>query len=139
LTNAALDTALGLEPQPLTAKRSILKTVGSAYLSSGIDAAIRRYETLRKLRPDAYNFDVGQLNGLARYLIEKGHPGDAIRIFQLNLQSYPASADSYDGMGDAYERGGNREMAIRSYEKALELDPRLTHAGEALVRLRNRN
>jgi hypothetical protein len=37
------------------------------------DAAVKQYETLKKLQPDIYNFGVSELNGLGRYL---GRPCD---------------------------------------------------------------
>ena len=108
----------------------------STYLSRGIGAAIKQYETLKKLRPDAYNFDVGQLNGVGRYLLLYGHSKDAIRIFQLNALAYPSVADTFDALGEACEKDGNRTLAISNYEKALQLDRSQAHAADALKRLK---
>jgi predicted Zn-dependent protease len=136
VTNAALDVALGLDPQPIKGKRSIAQAMISTYLSRGIGAAIKQYETLKKLRPDAYNFDVGQLNGVGRYLLLYGYSKDAIRIFQLNALAYPSVADTFDALGEACEKDGNRTLAISNYEKALQLDRSQAHAADALKRLK---
>ena len=137
LTRAALDTALGLEPQPLNSKRPVSEAMFSAYGSGGIDAAIQRYESLKKLRPVVYNFGVGQLNMFGRYLVRKGQVKEAIRIFQLNAEAFPASANTFDLLGDAYEKDGNRALALSNYEKALKLDPRQAHAADGVKRLKN--
>jgi CubicO group peptidase (beta-lactamase class C family) len=60
VTHAALDVALGLKPQPIIGKRSVGQAMFVADGNGGIDAAIKQYEVLKKVRPDAYNFGVGQ-------------------------------------------------------------------------------
>ena len=50
----------------------------------------------------------------------------------------PRSANAFDSLGEAYRAQGDRELAIRSYEKALELDPNMRSAIEALKELRSR-
>jgi CubicO group peptidase (beta-lactamase class C family) len=137
VTHAAMDVALGLEPQPIDGKRSIAQAMITTYLNRGIEAAIKQYETLKKLRPDAYNFDVGQLNGVGRYFLENGRSKDAIRILQLNTAAFPSVADTFDTLADAYEKDGKKALAITNYQKALELDPRQTHAADALKHLTN--
>ena len=137
VTNAALDVALGLEPKPFTGKRSLAQAVFQAYSGHGIDAALALVGTLKKQRPDLYNFAPGQLNSFGQYLIRNNHAADAIRIFRLNLEAYPDNAPAYDGLASAYEVTGERDLATRNYEKALELDPKLTHASDSLKRLKN--
>jgi CubicO group peptidase (beta-lactamase class C family) len=137
VTRAALDVALGLEPASLNGKRSIGQAMVSAYQGHGIDAAIEAYETLKKRRPDVYNFGVGQLNGVGRYLLGKGHTKDAIRILLMNAGEYPESANTFDALGEAYEKDGERELAVANYEKAVHLDAKQAHAAEALKRLKN--
>ena len=136
VTRAALDVALGLDPAPITGKRSISQAVFSAYESGGIDGAVRCYESLKKARPEAYDFGVGELNSLGRYLAGK-RPKDAIRILQLNAAAYPSSAATLDALGNAYEKDGNRALAVSNYQKAVELDPAQKHAAAALQRLKN--
>jgi tetratricopeptide (TPR) repeat protein len=43
---------------------------------------------------------------------------DAIRTFELNTTLYPASANVYDSLGDAYDAACRWPEARRSYEKA---------------------
>jgi CubicO group peptidase (beta-lactamase class C family) len=136
ITRDALKTALGFDPQPITGKRSLARAVISIHGNQGIDAAIAAVATLKRLHPDQYNFTVGQLNGAGQYLIHSGHAADAVRIFQLNLQTYPDSAAAYDGLGTAYETTGRRDLAIANYERAVAMDPKTAHAAEALKRLK---
>ena len=41
----------------------------------------------------------------------------------LNLEFYPKSSATYAALGQAYAKKNDTANAIKSYEKALELDP----------------
>ena len=71
-----------------------------------------------------------------RNLIRKGNIPEAIRVYQYNVQMYPFSAEAYKNLGDAYMKAGNKELAIKNYEKSLELDPQNSGAAENLKKLR---
>jgi cytochrome c-type biogenesis protein CcmH/NrfG len=60
----------------------------------------------------------------------------AIEIFKLNTEAYPQSSNVWDSLGEAYMNKGNKELAIKNYGKALELDPSNTNAAAILKRLR---
>ena len=64
-----------------------------------------------------------------------GKPKEALEIFKLNVFLYPASANVYDSVAEAYEANGNRELAIVNYKRSLELDPQNTNAAQQLKRL----
>ena len=61
---------------------------------------------------------------------------DAVEIFKLNVESYPSSANVYDSLGDALVAAGRTDEAMRSYEKALSIDPTYPSSIDALKRLR---
>jgi predicted alpha/beta superfamily hydrolase len=50
-------------------------------------------------------------------------PNEAIRLFEFCLILYPNSAESYEGLGEAYAQKGMKEKAMEFYQKALDLDP----------------
>jgi len=77
------------------------------------------------------------LNEIGHYLLRSGHTKDAIRIFQMNVAAYPASADVLDALGEAYEKDGDTARAISNYQKAHQLDSKQKHAADALKRLKN--
>jgi len=54
--------------------------------------------------------------------VKKDHK-KALEVFIKNTQDYPNSSNSYGSLSDAYTAMDNREMAIKSLEKAIELDP----------------
>jgi CubicO group peptidase (beta-lactamase class C family) len=101
LTTAALDVASGFEPKPLDQKRSVAQAVVTTYQAKGIDAALETYKSLKKTKSDAYDFSEKQLNDAGRYLLKEGHPKDAVRVYQLNLEAYPSSTDAQAGIKEA--------------------------------------
>ena len=60
---------------------------------------------------------------------------DAIAVFRLNTEAFPASANTHDSLGEALLAAGDREGATAAYRKALEIDPASASAKEALQTL----
>jgi tetratricopeptide (TPR) repeat protein len=61
---------------------------------------------------------------------------EAIEIFKLNAETYRQSANVYDSLGEAYMINGDKELAIRNYQRAVELNPQNTNAIAMLKKLR---
>lgn len=75
------------------------------------------------------------LNNWGGKLMEQEQIKQAIEIFKLNVSLYPQSANTYDSLAEAYDKSGNRELAIKNYRRSLELDSRNTNAIEHLKKL----
>ena len=103
----------------------------------GIDAAVAEYRS-RKERGfgDLYTSE-GDINTLGYRLLSRKRVPEAIEILKLNVEAYPASANVYDSLGEAYSVSGNRPLAIQNYEKSLSLDPTNTNAAMMLKKLKN--
>jgi nicotinamidase-related amidase len=59
-----------------------------------------------------------QLNGIGYYFIFKNRLADAIILMKTNLRLFPDEPNSYDSLGDAYERNNQKDLALVNYEKA---------------------
>jgi CubicO group peptidase (beta-lactamase class C family) len=101
----------------------------------GAQTALERYTELRK--SGALDAESGerQLNQLGYTLLYGGHQQDAIMVFQRNVQDYPQSFNVYDSLGEAYMKTGQKELAIKNYEKSLELNPKNDNGTEMLTKL----
>jgi tetratricopeptide (TPR) repeat protein len=75
------------------------------------------------------------LNRLGYELLNDKKNAEAIEILKLNVEEFPASANVYDSLGEAYMAAGFKEQAIANYKKSLELDPKNTNAEEMLKKL----
>lgn len=56
-----------------------------------------------------------------RILEKENEPGWAMELFELNVQLFPENGNLWDSLGEAYLKYGEKEQAIRSYTKAVEL------------------
>lgn len=103
----------------------------------GAAAAIAQYKDLRKqfFGSRAYDFSEGSLIALAQRPTTNA-PGDAMAWLQLNLEYFPLSARTYVAMSQVQQRNSDKDGAIKSAEKALELDPQNAQARRQLDQLR---
>jgi CubicO group peptidase (beta-lactamase class C family) len=62
----------------------------------------------------------------------QGQQKQALEIFKLNVSLFPASANTYDSLADAYEGLGNRDLAVENYKRSLALNPQNQNAVERL-------
>ena len=70
-----------------------------------------------------YNVPVPEflINQMGYQSLFAGRADEAIAIFKTNVERYPESANVYDSLAEAYERGGKLELAAPLYEKAQKL------------------
>ena len=117
-------------------KKSIVDTMMSIIVDKNIDKAIDTYWTLYSDYEDKYNFKESQLNILGYQLLQVGLNKEAVKIFELNIEQYPESANVYDSMGEGCMVAGDKKNAIANYKKSLELDPKNDNAKKMLEQLK---
>jgi predicted alpha/beta superfamily hydrolase len=61
------------------------------------------------------------INNLGYQLLGQSKPDEAIAAFKANVERYPDSANVYDSLAEAYERGGRLDLAEPLYDKARTL------------------
>lgn len=54
---------------------------------------------------------------------QKPNLDEAIRIFKMNVKNHPESWNVYDSLGEAYAKKGNKNLARKNYEIALQKAP----------------
>jgi len=64
-----------------------------------------------------------ELNRLGYDFLYRGQAADAVAVFQKNVDAFPASPNVHDSLAEGYVHLFDREQAITSYRRALELDP----------------
>lgn len=105
-------------------------------VQQGTDAAIRQYRELRRTQPNAHEFGEETLLDLGYDLIDARKLPEAVAILGLNLELFPQSAYSYDGLADVAIERGDEAQAIGYFEKSLSLDPDNDYASTRLGKLR---
>ena len=86
----------------------------------GAAKARQIYDDTRKKDKTTILFPEAELNQFGYQVLQEGRAKDAIVIFQMNVDEYPASANTYDSLSDAYLADGNTAEALRFAEKVLE-------------------
>ena len=91
----------------------------------GVTKALQQYQELRKeyYGAQAYDFSDTSLFNAANQSLAANKPDDAIAFAQLNLAFHADSARSYQVMSQAYQRKNDKDKAIQSLEKAVQLAP----------------
>ena len=92
---------------------------------SGVASAVQQYRELRAkfYGGQSYDFSEPALVATATPLTSGNKPDDAIALLQLNAEFYPKSSPTYAVLGQAYAKKNDTANAIKSFEKAVELDP----------------
>jgi 3-oxoadipate enol-lactonase len=104
----------------------------------GVEFAVEFYMKKIKENPDKKYFTEERLNELGYKYLYEGRVIEAIDLFKLNVTGYPKSSNVYDSLGEAYMEKGEKELAIKNYEKSLELNPENQNAVIKLEELREK-
>ncbi len=119
------------DPHP---KRAVAEALLPIITEKGIEPALQSYRALKQ--SSEYYVSESQMNTLGYRLLGMKRVREAIEIFKLNVETYPQSANVYDSLGEAYMVNGDKELAIRNYQRSVELDPQNANAAEMLKKLR---
>lgn len=90
-----------------------------------------------KLKSNAsYYLNEGEMNSAGYQFLHEGKLNEAITVLKLNTDAFPESSNAYDSLGEAYMIQGNKELAIKNYQRSVELNPQNTNGIEALKKLK---
>jgi tetratricopeptide (TPR) repeat protein len=104
-------------------------------MAGRVNEAIEGYRRIKREKSGNVAVQEGRLNQLGYSLLREKKAAEAIAVFKVNIELYPQSSNVYDSLGEAYMANGEKELAIISYKKSLELDPRNKNAVGMLKKL----
>ena len=106
----------------------------SGALFDGLKGAEEHYKKLS----DKFGYSIpvpeALINQLGYQLLGQNKPEEAIAVFKTNVERYPMSANPYDSLAEAYERGGRLDLAEPLYEKARILGEKNNDPNAALYK-----
>jgi len=132
---ASLDEMLA-KIEALAGRKPIGSVLFQTIQQKGVEAAVKQYRELKATQRDAYDFDENEFIGLGYGLLRMKRIQDAIEIFKLSVEAYPLSYNTYDSLAEAYMDNGDKELAIRYYEKSVQINPHNTNGIEKLKQLK---
>lgn len=133
--NDLWNTILGHEIEPVI---SYADSIYSIALTKGVTPAVAKYKDMLKSNMEKNLPDESRINQAGYVLLNvEDKMNDAIKLFELNVELHPNSANTFDSLGEAYMKLGKTDQAITAYKRALQLDPHMQTAIDALKKLRN--
>jgi dienelactone hydrolase len=125
---AFLVDTLVTNPVDLHAHVTPRKTQASEFLAlvnqpGGATKATALFHEARKRDPNAVVFPEYPMNLLGYAKLQAGNTQEAIELFKLNAEAYPASANTQDSLSDGYLAAGQNDFALAAEQKCLELLP----------------
>lgn len=101
----------------------------------GVEAALAKYRELKGGDGKKFFFEEFQFNDLGYRFMGQGKMEEAVAIFKMNVESFPASWNVYDSLAEAYMNCGKKEMAAEYYKKSLARNPANANAKAFLKKL----
>jgi carboxyl-terminal processing protease len=102
---------------------SAAELFGNALAEGGVPAAEKKLKELQKRRVNGPVFDENDFNNLGYQLLQENRLESAVYVFETNVRLYPDSWNAWDSLGEILGKAGQKERAIKSYRKSLELNP----------------
>ncbi|WP_263419784.1 beta-lactamase family protein [Terriglobus albidus] len=100
----------------------------------GMETALATYERARTADP-VESKSSAALNSFGYHLLAEKRLDDAIKVFRRNTELYPADANTFDSLGEAYLKAGKKDLAISNYQQSLKLNPGNDNARAQLKKL----
>lgn len=97
----------------------------------GFEKAVEIFKQLKQKEPANPVIREAEVNALGYEILGQKKFALAIDVFKLNVEAYPKSANSYDSLAETYLGTGEKELALKLYKKALEVDPNYPNAKAA--------
>ena len=93
----------------------------SGALAGGLKGVDAHYKKLSEKFGYSIPTPENLINQLGYQFLFQNNPEEAIATFKANVERYPGSANVYDSLAEAYERGGRIDLAEPLYDKARVL------------------
>ncbi len=115
-------------------KEQVAKVMAKRILTEDVNGAIDYYHSKKT---DTLNYEIseGDLNMLGYQLLNEDHLDNALRVFKLNIDEHPTSANPYDSYGDALLVKGDSLGALKNFKTCFEMDSTLSYAKDKSEKL----
>jgi tetratricopeptide (TPR) repeat protein len=101
---------------------------------NGVTRAVAAYRQLARDSAQRFIFEPEMLNEIGYRLLREKEYQSAVKVFQLNTELYPASANAQDSYADGLLGAGDSAGAAGAYRQVLKLAPGNRDLGAGLRR-----
>jgi glyoxylase-like metal-dependent hydrolase (beta-lactamase superfamily II) len=130
----------GHEKKDRPRKKNIYEPIYYAIKDGGLEAGVECYFDLKNNRSAEYEIKEVELMIIGDKYLRKDKIPEAIRFLELCVQESPSGKYAYFAhydLANAYKEKGNKELAIKNCEKALQLNQDFQAAVELLEELKD--
>ena len=92
-------------------------------LTDGIEKVKEIYQQEKENPESTYLVENGLLDDLGYKLLDRGHLTQALEVFMFNTELEPNHTGWVDSVADAYRAMDSTKVAIKWYQKAIEMKP----------------
>ncbi|WP_339918371.1 S41 family peptidase [Yeosuana marina] len=124
--------------------KAIHPVTNTNWEGKGVQPTIKttKKEAFVKAYIDAINKTVTRnkenvLNSIGYALLKEKSIDEAIIVFQESTKLFPQESNSWDSLGEAYFMNHDKVKALKSYRRALELDPASKSTKDMIQKLEN--
>ncbi|MCI0531582.1 MAG: hypothetical protein L0Y74_06525 [candidate division Zixibacteria bacterium] len=129
----AMKLIVGYVPQ-----KPLGELLEEAYANNDVELAKSRFRMFKTDPVNRYYNVQEEMFALGKRLLLSEKLDYAIEVLKLNTEADPKSVVTYEALGDLYAARKNKELAIKSYEAALKLDPQNSEIEHKLNQLKQR-
>lgn len=122
---------LAVDNRPSRGLPPSLETFAAGLGIKGFDHAMDVYRDMQTQDAD-FQLTEQNLINWGYQLLKADKNKESIEIFKLATLVYPKSANAFDSLAEAHQQDKNNPLAIKNYQRSLELDPHNTNAVERL-------
>ena len=99
------------------------------------------YQNFRTFKSDTstYDFALRDLNNFGYDLLNDKQYQESIEVFKFLTDEFPENANIYDSLGEAYFITEDYKNALKSFKKALELNPDLKTSKDYIKKIEELN
>lgn len=112
--------------------------IEQAILSEGLKNGREIYQLLKKDSQNPKYFNENEFIQLGYRFLNTNKISEAVEIFKMSVELFPGPFNTWDSLAEAYMKKGNKALAIKNYEKSLELNPKNDNAKKMLELLRRK-
>jgi tetratricopeptide (TPR) repeat protein len=126
-SDPALKMALNYIPS-----QKLTERLNEALTKGGVEAAVKSFREFKAAPVNKYAATEEPLLIAGGRLLGEKKPEQALVLFKINAEENPHSPRAYYAVGEAYFQMGNEELAIKNFDKALEINPKFYEVHERL-------
>ena len=116
-------------------KAEVMGHLSAAFATQDPARITAAYRAMGDYGKPAAEIVESSVNAMGYELLANGEIEAAIKVFDLNTQTFPMSANAWDSLAEAIMTKGDHDTAIRYYRLSLKLGPDSGNAARMIARI----